>query len=314
MTARPVKAGHAEYRYLRPRTVHLPSLSARRSAARRAFFPTYLVTCRDAVHRRDASPPLTCRRVTGARWAATGPAWSITRPGSWSPKARSGLIWQALCAACPGVRPARRGSLSCCPGRRWTSRFTAGVLAMPFRFETPPRWYCSPRPDWRGMAPGAGRQGGSYLVICCRSAVASGGTNGLGMFPQLEHHFSGVRIPADVTGCLSVGRRSIARRLRYFPQVRGGLCAPGRTRTCDPLLRRSFHARGHAAAFLITAGSPVVRQQLNVSGFRPVLARTWHAPQLPLGVLLMTSLEDRWGHSPLNQASYHQGLCRLGQP
>ena len=37
----------------------------------------------------------------GARWAATGPAWFITRPGSRSPKARSGLIWQALLVKTP---------------------------------------------------------------------------------------------------------------------------------------------------------------------------------------------------------------------
>ena len=29
--------------------------------------------------------------------------------------------------------------------------------------------------------------------------------------------------------------------------------------------------------------------------------------------ILMTSLEDRLGRSPLDQASYHQGLCRRGQ-
>ena len=63
------------------------------------------------------------------------------------------------------------------PGRRWTSRFTVGVLAMTFRFETPPRWYCSRNPIGRGWLPGLGGKG-------------------------------------------------------------GGLCAPGRTRTCDLLLRR----------------------------------------------------------------------------
>ena len=52
--------------------------------------------------------------------------------------------------------------------------------------------------------------------------------------------------------------------------------APGRIRTRDPLLRRSFHAGGQAAAFLIRAGLLVVRVQLNVSGFHPVLARGWH--------------------------------------
>ena len=52
--------------------------------------------------------------------------------------------------------------------------------------------------------------------------------------------------------------------------------APGRIRTRDPLLRRSFHAGGQAVAFLIRAGLLVVWLQLNVSGFRLVLARGWH--------------------------------------
>jgi hypothetical protein len=47
-------------------------------------------------------------------------------------------------------------------------------------------------------------------------------------------------------------------------------------RTTELLLRRSFHAGGQAAVFLIRAGLLVVWLQLNVSGFRPVLARGWH--------------------------------------
>jgi hypothetical protein len=52
--------------------------------------------------------------------------------------------------------------------------------------------------------------------------------------------------------------------------------APGRTRTRDPLLKRSFHAAGQPATFLIRAGLLIFWLQLNVSGFRPVLARGWH--------------------------------------
>ena len=44
----------------------------------------------------------------------------------------------------------------------------------------------------------------------------------------------------------------------------------------DPLLRRSFQAGGQAAAFLVSAGLLIVWLQLNVYGFRPVLARGWH--------------------------------------
>jgi hypothetical protein len=47
----------------------------------------------------------------------------------------------------------------------------------------------------------------------------------------------------------------------------------------DLLLRRSFHARGQPASFLIRAGLLVVWLQLNVSGFRPVLARMWHGQE-----------------------------------
>ena len=41
-------------------------------------------------------------------------------------------------------------------------------------------------------------------------------------------------------------------------------------------LRRSFHAAGQPAAFLIRAGPLIVWLPLNVSGCRPVLARGWH--------------------------------------
>ena len=61
----------------------------------------------------------------------------------------------------------------------------------------------------------------------------------------------------------------------------------------DPLLRRSFHAAGQPAAFLIRAGLLIFWLQLNVSGFRPVLARGWKASRFLSKVLLMTSLEDR---------------------
>jgi len=68
-------------------------------------------------------------------------------------------------------------------------------------------------------------------------------------------------------------------------RARGPSCGhgsgQGRTRTSqptfDPLLRRSFHAAGQPAAFLIRAGLLIFWLQLNVSGFRPVLARGWHA-------------------------------------
>jgi hypothetical protein len=37
-------------------------------------------------------------------------------------------------------------------------------------------------PIGRGWLPELGGQAGSYLIICCQSAVASNGKNGLGMF------------------------------------------------------------------------------------------------------------------------------------
>ena len=50
----------------------------------------------------------------------------------------------------------------------------------------------------------------------------------------------------------------------------------GRKPITDQLLRRSFHAAGQPAAFLVGAGLLIVRLQLNVPGSRPVLARGWH--------------------------------------
>src|ERR1019366_375504 len=71
--------------------------------------------------------------------------------------------------------------------------------------------------------------------------------------------------------------------------------APGRIRTRDPLLRRSFHAGGQAGAFLFRAGLLVVWLQLNVWGFRPVLARTWHAPWVQTtGTALLAAVSADW--------------------
>src|ERR1019366_6546273 len=71
--------------------------------------------------------------------------------------------------------------------------------------------------------------------------------------------------------------------------------APGRIRTRDPLLRRSFHAGGQAAAFLFRAGLLVVWLQLNVCGFRPVLARTWHATWVQTtGTALLAAVSADW--------------------
>ncbi len=44
----------------------------------------------------------------------------------------------------------------------------------------------------------------------------------------------------------------------------------------DRLLRRSFHAGGQPAVSLVRAGLLIIWLQLNVSGFRLVLARGWH--------------------------------------
>jgi hypothetical protein len=52
--------------------------------------------------------------------------------------------------------------------------------------------------------------------------------------------------------------------------------APGRIRTRDPPLRRSFHATGRPAVSLIRASFPVIWLRLSASGFRRVLARSRH--------------------------------------
>jgi hypothetical protein len=70
------------------------------------------------------------------------------------PKARSGLVGQVLYAVGAGVAPGRGGSSACCPGRRWTSRLTAGVLAMTFRLEAPPAGIALRNPIGRGSLPG----------------------------------------------------------------------------------------------------------------------------------------------------------------
>jgi hypothetical protein len=53
------------------------------------------------------------------------------------------------------------------------------------------------------------------------------------------------------------------------------------TRLCELLLRRSFCGQRSTAAFLARARVLVVWLQLNVSGFRLVLARTWHGRSDP---------------------------------
>jgi hypothetical protein len=58
------------------------------------------------------------------------------------------------------------------------------------------------------------------------------------------------------------------------------LRASGRIRTRDPLLRRSFHAWGQPAVSLVRASLLIAWLRLNVSGFRPVLARGWHGARL----------------------------------
>ena len=58
--------------------------------------------------------------------------------------------------------------------------------------------------------------------------------------------------------------------------------APLRNRTVDLLLTMSISGRGSTAAMLVRAGFVVVLVLVNVSGFRPVLARGWHGSR-PLG-------------------------------
>jgi hypothetical protein len=85
-------------------------------------------------------------------------------------------------------------------------------------------------------------------------------------------HFVGYRrSPGDL---FSLVTRSIGERRRSLWSTLVVSSPPSESR--DRLLRRSFQAGDRAAAFLIRAGLLVVWLQLNVSGFRPVLARTWH--------------------------------------
>src|SRR5947207_13610962 len=102
-----------------------------------------------------------------------------------------------------------------------------------------------------------------------------------------------------------------------FPGQNG---APGRIRTRDPLLRRSFRATGQPAAFLIRASLLVVWQQLGVSGFQPVLARPWHVVWMQTtGAILIADRQfslvrgpvcpaDRFGLKPVSWGS-EQGLA-----
>jgi hypothetical protein len=55
-----------------------------------------------------------------------------------------------------------------------------------------------------------------------------------------------------------------------------------RTGRSDPLPRRSFQAGGQPAAFLMRASLLILWLQLNVSGFRLVLARGWHGARLSM--------------------------------
>jgi uncharacterized membrane protein YgdD (TMEM256/DUF423 family) len=54
------------------------------------------------------------------------------------------------------------------------------------------------------------------------------------------------------------------------------------TGTRDLLLRRSFHVLRSTAVFLVRAGLLVAWLPLDVSGFRSVLAREWHAARLSM--------------------------------
>src|SRR5215813_10136326 len=80
--------------------------------------------------------------------------------------------------------------------------------------------------------------------------------------------------------------------------------APGRIRTRDPLLRRSFHAGCQPAAFLIRAGLLIVWLQLNVSGLRSVLARGWHGACLSM----------RTTGGVVGQGRSHKWLARTDLP
>jgi hypothetical protein len=69
-------------------------------------------------------------------------------------------------------------------------------------------------------------------------------------------------------------RNTVMAMLASIPVSRRGGSA------CDRLLRRSFHAAGQLATFLVRVGLLNFWLQLNVSGFRPVLARGWHGAHI----------------------------------
>lgn len=79
---------------------------------------------------------------------------------------------------------------------------------------------------------------------------------------------------------LGTSRRLAADDETMCPKcARSGLSmARGRERQ----LRRSFQAWGQPAASLVRAGLLIVWLQLNVSGFRFVLARGWHGARLSM--------------------------------
>jgi hypothetical protein len=79
---------------------------------------------------------------------------------------------------------------------------------------------------------------------------------------------------AALTGMLQVSRHP---RLSVSDRPIPGLTVPsGTQRARDPLLTISIPGRNSTAATLVKAGFVVVLVPLNVSGFRPVLARGWH--------------------------------------
>ncbi len=59
------------------------------------------------------------------------------------------------------------------------------------------------------------------------------------------------------------------------------------------MLRRSFHAGGQPAVSLVRAGLLIAWLRLNVSGFRPVLARAWHG-RSECGVLHLVAVRVNW--------------------
>ena len=67
-------------------------------------------------------------------------------------------------------------------------------------------------------------------------------------------------------------------KLRFCLWIMG---AGERIRTADRPLTRSFHLLVSTAAFQVRAGFVVPWLRLDVSGFRSVLARGWHAEECP---------------------------------